>query len=537
MQKNIITNKITPCCGLPFSVVYWWVSNLTLNSESDRQFILSKISQNGTLSIDGWKVLINSGTLESDASLTKPEFLAWFSCEKQPSCEQLKLIIEGYKMGSWAGDLSEISFVNVLGVLEITDTAPTTQGLYILSDVGTYTNLGGIVTTAGKLNYAYFDGTTWSLVSVDVSNSIGVNGGQNISFSPSIYFNNNLSISTKTVNAPITFIPSVNESTILGGSTLVRLIADGNNVPDFSKFKKLSGSQNYVNTAGTLNACYFFYDGIDAWVNIWQGVGSSQIVTNDTTPPTTPTNLTASETTSSSTKLSWTASTDNTGIAGYEIYKDGTLIDTVSASHYTVTGLSASTTYAFTVKAKNAAGNTSTSSNSVSITTSAIIIENVVFDSLSGATYNSGTNTLSSSSENTGGLRTTAISGDFEVFSENTISSASVIALKSSTSGSYTWAGGSGLSFLISSFFYNNQLSVSINGSTTVFQAQVSTTDTKIKMKRVGNDCLIYTSADGVNWTLRHTQTGVFSGITNIFVQGIFAITQANTMSLKLKQL
>ena len=96
MQKNSITNKITPCCGLPFSVIYWWVSNLTLNSESDRQFILSKISQNGTISIDGWKVLINSGTLEADASLTKSEFLAWFDCGNQPNCEQLKVLIEGF---------------------------------------------------------------------------------------------------------------------------------------------------------------------------------------------------------------------------------------------------------------------------------------------------------------------------------------------------------------------------------------------------------------------------------------------------------
>ena len=172
MQKNSITNKITPCCGLPFSVIYWWVSNLTLNSESDRQFILSKISQGGMISIDAWKVLINSGTLEADASLTKAEFLAWFDCGKQPTCEQLKLIIEGYKMGSWVGDLNEISFVNVLGNLKITDTAPTTQGLYILADVGTYANIGGLVAAADKLNYAYFDGTTWSKVEVALPNAI-----------------------------------------------------------------------------------------------------------------------------------------------------------------------------------------------------------------------------------------------------------------------------------------------------------------------------------------------------------------------------
>ena len=78
MKKNSITNKITPCCSLPFSVVYWWVSNLTLNSEADREFIISKISQGGIISIDAWKILINSGTLEADASLTKAEFFGVF---------------------------------------------------------------------------------------------------------------------------------------------------------------------------------------------------------------------------------------------------------------------------------------------------------------------------------------------------------------------------------------------------------------------------------------------------------------------------
>lgn len=61
-----------------------------------------------------------------------------------------------------------INVSDVLGNLKITDAAPTVQGLYILSDVGTYTNLGGLVTTTGKINYAYFDGTTWSLISVDM---------------------------------------------------------------------------------------------------------------------------------------------------------------------------------------------------------------------------------------------------------------------------------------------------------------------------------------------------------------------------------
>ena len=91
--------------------------------------------------------------------------------------------------------------------------------------------------------------------------------------------------------------------------------------------------------------------------------------TADTTAPSTPTNLTASGTTQTSTNLSWTASTDNVGVTGYDVYRGTTLLGTVTGTTYTATGLTASTTYSFTVRAKDAAGNVSTASNSVSVTT------------------------------------------------------------------------------------------------------------------------------------------------------------------------
>lgn len=89
----------------------------------------------------------------------------------------------------------------------------------------------------------------------------------------------------------------------------------------------------------------------------------------DTTPPTAPT-LSASGTTDTTTNLSWTAATDNTGVTGYDVYKNGALLgSTTTATTYAVTGLTASTTYAFTVKAKDAAGNVSLASNTVTVTT------------------------------------------------------------------------------------------------------------------------------------------------------------------------
>lgn len=89
----------------------------------------------------------------------------------------------------------------------------------------------------------------------------------------------------------------------------------------------------------------------------------------DTDPPTAPSQLTASNITATSVKLSWTASTDNVDVAGYRIYNGSTLVATSNGVTYTVTGLTANTAYTFTVIAYDAAGNVSPSSNAVSVTT------------------------------------------------------------------------------------------------------------------------------------------------------------------------
>jgi len=89
----------------------------------------------------------------------------------------------------------------------------------------------------------------------------------------------------------------------------------------------------------------------------------------DTQAPTAPTNLATSNPTSNTISLSWTASTDNIGVVGYEIYKDGVLYATVTGTTATVSGLNPSTTYNFYVIAKDAAGNASPASNIASGTT------------------------------------------------------------------------------------------------------------------------------------------------------------------------
>ncbi len=92
--------------------------------------------------------------------------------------------------------------------------------------------------------------------------------------------------------------------------------------------------------------------------------------TADVTSPSAPTNLSASVVSSGQINLSWSLSTDNVGVAGYKIYRGGTLIGTtVPTSAYWDTGLSSATTYTYTVAAYDAAGNISPQSTSVSATT------------------------------------------------------------------------------------------------------------------------------------------------------------------------
>src|SRR6056297_2993543 len=89
----------------------------------------------------------------------------------------------------------------------------------------------------------------------------------------------------------------------------------------------------------------------------------------DTEAPTAPSNLTSSNVTETTVDLSWNASTDNVGVTGYDVYQNGSLLGSVENNSANVTGLTAGTTYNYYVKAKDAAGNVSAASNTISVTT------------------------------------------------------------------------------------------------------------------------------------------------------------------------
>src|SRR5712692_2321744 len=97
------------------------------------------------------------------------------------------------------------------------------------------------------------------------------------------------------------------------------------------------------------------------------GAGTTSSV--DTTAPSTPTGLTGAAAGSTAANLSWSASTDNVGVTGYIVLRNGVQVATPVTTSFADTGLSAATTYSYTVAARDAAGNISANSTSVSVTT------------------------------------------------------------------------------------------------------------------------------------------------------------------------
>lgn len=161
----------------------------------------------------------------------------------------------------------------------------------------------------------------------------------------------------------------------------------------------------------------------------------------DTQAPTAPT-LAASGTTQTTTNLSWSGATDNVGITGYDVYKGATLLVSTASTTYAVSGLTASTTYTFTVKAKDASGNISVASNIVNVTTLVAAGDTAAPSTptslaASGTTQTTTTLTWNASSDNV------AVTG-YEVFLGGssigtvTTTSANITALTAATAYSFT---------------------------------------------------------------------------------------------------
>jgi hypothetical protein len=109
---------------------------------------------------------------------------------------------------------------------------------------------------------------------------------ETIAYSAAIPFSRAVSyMGTKVVDSNIVF--TINETDKTPGfGTLIRLIGNGVNTPDFSNFTADANSPEFDNTEDAVNLCFFFYDGVDFVYSITQTAGTSSVPEPDITAPT-----------------------------------------------------------------------------------------------------------------------------------------------------------------------------------------------------------------------------------------------------------
>ena len=164
-----------------------------------------------------------------------------------------------------------------------------------------------------------------------------------------------------------------------------------------------------------------------------EGVGAE-----DTEAPSAVTDVSSSNTTSTGTQLNWSASTDNVGVTNYEVFQNGVSIaNTGTATTFTVTGLSASTSYDFTVFAEDAEGNVSAIGNTETVVTGAAVdteAPSAVTDVSSSNTTSTGTQlNWSASTDNVGVTNYEVFQNGVSIANTGTTTNFNVTGLSPST--------------------------------------------------------------------------------------------------------
>ncbi|MDR6459572.1 endonuclease I/chitodextrinase [Chryseobacterium vietnamense] len=285
------------------------------------------------------------------------------------------------------------------------------------------------------------------------------------------------------------------------------------------------------------NASYTFQGNRNPFIdnpNYVNLIWGSQQPSGDTQAPTAATGLNVSGTTSSSISLAWNASTDNVGVTAYNVYMNGNLATTVSSTSTTISGLTPSTTYSFYVVAKDAAGNSSSNSSTVSGTTNSggttpgTSCANETFETIPAANSTYTTRTWSN-----GGISWTAT----DARTDQTINNKAITVRNGSlTSGSS--ANGIGSLTVTTQLKFsgtNGTFDVKVNGTTvgTVPYSTTSTTTTINNINVSGNVVvsLVNTSSsnrvaiDDLAWTC-------YSGSGARMAQNTVAETTSNSFKI-----
>ncbi len=183
-----------------------------------------------------------------------------------------------------------------------------------------------------------------------------------------------ITIAPEPISAPTISVHPQSQSANVGANVILSVTASGSGL----SYQWKKGPLNVGTNSSTLNLNNIqLTDAGNYTVTVTNGGGSvtSNIATITVSPasdlidPTMPANLSATVLSASAINLAWTASTDNVGVTGYKIFRNNSPIGTSVVASFSDTGLSANTSYSYTVLAYDAAGNESNQSVGASATT------------------------------------------------------------------------------------------------------------------------------------------------------------------------
>ncbi|WP_293889680.1 reprolysin-like metallopeptidase [Flavobacterium sp.] len=291
-----------------------------------------------------------------------------------------------------AGNVSPTSNIaNVITLSAIDTTAPSTTTLTALGTTTTSTNLSWAAASdnVGVTGYNVYQngalrasvtGTTYTASGLSASTTytfyvVARDAAGNTSAASNIA--NATTLSAADITAPSATTLTTSGTTTTSTNLSWAAASDnvgvtGYNIYQNGVLRASATGTNYTASGLSASTAYNFYvvardaaGNTSAASNI---ANATTLSVGDTTAPSA-TTLNTSGTTTTSTNLSWAAASDNVAVTGYNIYQNGVLRASATGTTYTASGLSASTTYTFYVVAKDAAGNTSSASNTVSVTT------------------------------------------------------------------------------------------------------------------------------------------------------------------------
>lgn len=252
----------------------------------------------------------------------------------------------------------------------------------------------------------------------------------------------------------------------------------------------------------------------------------------------TPTSFTATPTSTTQINLAWNAVASATGYVVDRATNSGfttgvTLgIYNSSGTSYNNTGLTASTTYYYRVRAI-AAGYTDSNYATSSGTTQSAggTVEDIVWAQLTNSTNAGAGDLVSTGTTPSGGTATKKLAKVNGNYVQHTVQSspidtaANVLAICVADDANYAWSSSTNI-VLATTFVYGGIFNTT-NGATDSSATSLgSIADGNImRMEVSGNDILIKKSTNGgSSFTTLHTWTGILSGVTDIFVKGIAAV-------------